>query len=233
MSLAACAFGVLGLLAFVLWRLNPVIDPHFQHLMTPLWRYWQSKGPTSVIGGTLWGMVLIVSVALYVAYKETNAFDTPRRSRFYWLYVTLAVLVAFQLFSLGMFFVVTTPVAYYRYPAPPYQTHAVLRENIVLTLLTIGIALYLFKQKAKLAYGISEIIIAIMSNAALMTRIDVTDFPKIGVAWQDWLNVAAFTYLLSRGISNTADAIRERQEKREAARLGIPDTDAPDDETQL
>jgi hypothetical protein len=93
----------------------------------------------------------------------------------------------------GQVYVTRAPVPYYHYPSPSYQIDAILRETLVMALLTGGTALYIFKQQAKIAYGISEIAVGILSNVVLLQRIDVSQFPKLGITWQDWINVGAFT----------------------------------------
>jgi hypothetical protein len=64
MGVAALGFAFLCFLIFALWRLNPVIEPHFQRLMTPAWQYWDKKGPRYAIGGTVACLALGLAVSL-------------------------------------------------------------------------------------------------------------------------------------------------------------------------
>ena len=85
----------------------------------------------------------------------------------------------------------------------------------MLLLTAFALFLYWFKPKTKILYGFSEILVAILSNLALIGRIDLSHIPQVTISWQDGIAMGAFTYLLSRGITNViegASVYRDRFE---------------------
>jgi hypothetical protein len=109
-----------------------------------------------------------------------------------------------------------TYIRYKRFPelrVHPLYIASLLRVNCVTILLIIGIGLYLFKQQSKLLYGISETAIAIVSNLALIQRIDLSHPPAIHVATADAVAIGVFTYLLSRGLANAVEGADETRKK--------------------
>jgi hypothetical protein len=83
--------------------------------------------------------------------------------------------------------------------------------------------MYLLKIKAKAYFGIAEIAVALISNSALIKSIDLSGFPKVKITTTEALAVGAFTYLLSKGISNMLEGFEEIREKRkeESAKMGL------------
>ena len=75
----------------------------------------------------------------------------------------------------------------------------------VILLIAVGIVIYLFKSKSQLLYGVSEIVIAVLSNLVLITRMDVSSSGHITLSGSDAISIVVFTYLLSRGIGNVVD----------------------------
>ena len=99
-------------------------------------------------------------------------------------------------------------------PANIQAPNAVATINIVAFLLLVAFGLYVFKKYWKFYYGISELIIGIASNVALLSRIDMPSLTHFKLVAQDYVGLSVFTYLLSRGMSNIFDGLQEQSEKR-------------------
>jgi len=120
-----------------------------------------------------------------------------------------------------MMFANYQPIANFVSRHPIYYQVA-FRVNCVTILLIAAVGLYLFKQKSKIFYGTSEIVVAIFYNLTLIRHIDLSRIPKISVPTADIVGIAVFTYLLSRGFSNLAEGIDDRNKEKSKAATPLP-----------
>lgn len=81
---------------------------------------------------------------------------------------------------------------------------------LVTGLIAIGGSLYLFRQRSKMVYGLSEVLVGILANLTLISHIDFRK-PLVASLRQNSVPIGAFTYLLSRGISNAVDGYAQKK----------------------
>jgi hypothetical protein len=94
----------------------------------------------------------------------------------------------------------------------PLYFDIAFRTDVVIVLTAFAVFLYWFKSKAKMFYGFTEIVIGILSNLTLIGHLDISHFPRLILTTQDIIAFGAFTYLLSRGVSNVMEgAVSYRQ----------------------
>jgi hypothetical protein len=158
-------------------------------------------------------LIAITAGVLYLLHTKFDIFSLPSTHNFYWLRVVFFVFAFFEIEWVAMIFV------NYRVFSEQVSRHLLyyqvaFRVNCVTILLIAAVGLYLFKQKSKIFYGTSEIIVAIFYNLALIRHIDLSHIPKISVPTADIVGLAVFTYLLSRGFSNLAEGIDERSKEK-------------------
>ena len=84
----------------------------------------------------------------------------------------------------------------------PLYFGVLIRTAAVMLMTSFAIFIYFFKEQSKFLYGLSEVVIAVLSNLALIGRIDFSKMPHVIGSGTDVIALCAFTYLLSRGISN-------------------------------
>ena len=64
------------------------------------------------------------------------------------------------------------------FTAHPIFFSVLLQTTAATLLMTIALAVYLFKKKAKIAYGVSEVALAVIANLALISHLDLSLFLK-------------------------------------------------------
>jgi ABC-type xylose transport system permease subunit len=123
-------------------------------------------------------------------------FDFKKRGELYWLYVTLTVLVLFFIFEFtGPFLTPRRVVSVTRQTHPMYYL-ALARICIVNLLLILGV------------------IVAVLSNIAIIAPLKLTDFPKTHFTTTDLLALGALAYLFSKGIGDVIDGVKQIREKK-------------------
>ncbi len=100
-----------------------------------------------------------------------------------------------------------------------------LRSIFAIALIIAGILLYLFKKYSKLLYGLSEIVLAVISNIALIERADISHLSTMTPKTSDILAFVVFTYLLSRGVSNAVEGVQERLDRSARIETGGTEED--------
>lgn len=207
---ASIVLGFLGLLllsVWVTWHFWPRIPQWEGSLLNQE----EKLGPVGIIAISLVLFALnvfIVFLGFLGRYLRKGRLRIPYVKFFaiYLGYLAIAQLVGY--------FVVTriSPTLFVRHQL---YVGVFLRTDAVLLLTAFALFLYWFKSKTKILYGFSEILIAILSNLALIGRIDLSHIPQVTISWQDGIAMGAFTYLLSRGITNViegASVYRDRFE---------------------
>jgi hypothetical protein len=197
-------------LALVIWA------PLFEHVSASIRAFC-----FAIFSWDLLIQVIIVSVSM-TALLIKMAFDTVRKfdsweedaEGKYWYYVLLVVVIS-QTFQIVPIFLILRSL--YTGQADTNSMAVFARIEIVMLLLILGICMYLLKLKTKSYFGMAEIGVALVSNSALIKSIDLSGFPRIKVTTTEALAIGAFTYLLSKGISNMLEGFEEIREKRKEA----------------
>src|SRR5437660_9206333 len=88
-----------------------------------------------------------------------------------------------------------------------------VRVYLVAALLILGTCIYAFKRWNKAVFGVSEIVVALLSNSALLNHINLSHFPD-NMSSADALAVGVFTYLLSKGVGDVLEGMEEKEEEK-------------------
>jgi hypothetical protein len=161
------------------------------------------------------GAIFILAVLLAFFYFYTGAFK-KQASETRWLKLTLVLMALINV--PGLLDVLSLKSKeFIAYGPEPQVLRASVGTELVIALTTIGIAIYLFKKTHQVIYGFSEIIMAILSNIALIQSLDLTRFPKIPIQPSQVLAMGLFAYLLSAGIGNIAEGVEKMRAVPKAA----------------
>jgi len=152
----------------------------------------------------------------WFALGMANRFDEWPRDSKYVNYILIIMLLAptFQAIS----FIMEGISAHYGHRPGVYSSQTLVRTLIVAGLIGIGILIYLFKQASKPLYGMFEIAIALLTNSALISGLNLSSFPR-NVHTADLVAIGLFTYLLSKGIGTTIDGLEEDQKRRKSLKI--------------
>jgi hypothetical protein len=77
----------------------------------------------------------------------------------------------------------------------------------------VGLLLYLFKKYLKIFYGLSQIVIAILTDLSLLRDSNITHMPARDLSPLGLFAFAAFTFLLSKGVTDVVDGVQEKIDK--------------------
>jgi hypothetical protein len=174
----------------------------------------EAKGMQSLLVGNVFVNLLFTGLILWFVYFCTDAFDFKKRGELYWLYVTLTVLVLFFIFEFtGPFLTPRRVVSVTRQTHPMYYL-ALARICIVNLLLILGVIVAIIKQRSTVLYGAVEVIVAVLSNIAIIAPLKLTDFPKTHFTTTDLLALGALAYLFSKGIGDVIDGVKQIRKKK-------------------
>jgi hypothetical protein len=206
----ACA---VVLLIFGIWiRFMIWVVKHSLTLSDSITSQIEQRGPIAIVGYVMIALIFgLIPTALF-AHLRFHRLFAKADEKFRWLYTTVIAWGILLLFS-----IVTTPLLQ-RLPfigqslGPLMIRHnefyrVTYQVYVVVFLAVLGACLYIFKQKSQLVFGLSEVAVAVISNATLVSKIDFTQFPQISTSTQDWIGICVFTYLLSRGVGNIVEGI--------------------------
>ena len=194
-----------GINWFFFWSM-----PKILRFKSPLLGYFVGKGPVATVTYLICVGSAAVVIGLFLLYWYTRAFDPALRSSEFWYKLTLKWLLVVEAGSVIVYAFLRNLWGYQRNEFPTYVFDASIRVVFVITLLTIGIAVYIFKQKSKILYGLSEMLIGILSNLAVIEHIQITNSLGVHLSADEWIKVGAFTYLLGSGFANVADGVKAR-----------------------
>ena len=205
--------GVLGLLTWGIARLSRHYEAEQLRFGDRMFRVFEAKGQDFEVWMSLGIFLAVIVAGLGYALFKYKAFRKSREKPLFWLWITfgyLAFVVLSQFFSMFM-----GHKLYGSYIEKHHIYYDVqLRSIFAIGLILVGILLYQFKKASKFFYGLSEIALAVISNLALIERADITHVSTFTVRTPDLVAFAAFTYILSRGISNTVEGVQERIDAR-------------------
>jgi hypothetical protein len=203
---------VIALILYTMWpprgSAAQTIPPSMAYFVTWL----NQHNPVYIVLLVLCVYAVLFGAMIYMAHRKLRLFDLRKDHPFYWAKV-LFLFVTFIVLWSGFTFYRTSSDYSTLYAVYPTYGATVAKVAAVLVLTNIGIGLYLFKQYSKLLYGLSEIALAVASNLALLNRIDFSHAPKIILSSTDAIGIAAFTYLLSRGVTNFVEGFDERRSR--------------------
>jgi hypothetical protein len=200
------ALGILAFLSLIFWltthNLSSLSSPD------PVADWFEHRDPRVIVATLTMLMITAPVIFLLLLDKVFGIGQLPATHPFHWL----KLLFGFCVLAEASWFV-GVYVQYQHYSdfntRYPIYFSALLRVNCAALLLITGIGLYLLKQQSKMVYGLSEIAVALTSNIALIKNIDLSRAPTISLHTTDFVGLAVFTYLLSRGISNVSEGIDE------------------------
>jgi hypothetical protein len=177
----------------------------------------ESEGMQHLLLSNVAVILVFTALILWAAYVFSDSFDFTKRDELYWLYVTLAVLVAFFLFQFsGPFLFPNLVVSVTRKTHPAYYL-MLSRMCVVNLLLILGVAIAIIKQKSTLIYGAAEVTVAVISNAAIIASLNLAEFPKTHFTATELVALGALAYLFSKGIGDVIEGVKQiRKRKLEA-----------------
>ena len=112
----------------------------------------------------------------------------------------------------GQFLFPNFAVTVTRQSHPVYYL-AMARICLVNILLILGVVVALIKCTSKLLYGIAEVVVAVVSNVAIITPLNLSDFPKTHFKITELLALGALAYLFSKGIGDAVDGVGDIRKK--------------------
>jgi len=209
------AVGVLvSAIALVIWGLVALHRSALRHLDSTIGSV-ESKGTEHLTIALIGTFIFLIGIWLLVAWAAFDVFNpSKRKSELYWLYVTIAVLICFLFLEAKPFTIVpgeNTGEIYARHPA---YLLANARACLVIVLLIVGIGIYIFKCRLKLAYGLAEVSAAIVSNVAIISHLNLSSFPKVHFTRLDLFAICALAYLLSKGIGDAVEGVNDIMKKK-------------------
>jgi hypothetical protein len=174
--------------------------------------YLERHGTKAIVIFVL-GSILIGCLRTFLreVIKLKKAEDLRYEELFYKTITSLAIGILVAI--VGFFILRHSPRVFWYWNHKQYLS-LWLQCDLVLCLILLGVVVYRFKKKSKLLYGVSEIAIAITSNLALISRVDVLHLQQAPPSIQTVIAIGAFTYLLSQGIGNVAEGLGEIDKKR-------------------
>lgn len=146
-----------------------------------------------------------IALTLGAAYSAFGVFS-GHTSGSKWLYTTLGAL-ALQECALFVRLAMGLDRSRISQHLKFYSVH--LRFHFVVSLLVIGMLLYLFKKASKLLYGFSEIVIAIATQLALINGINLTNLSESTLSSTQIIGIGGLTYVLARGVTNVVEGFSE------------------------
>jgi hypothetical protein len=205
----AIALGVL----WAAWKTSVFLTSRVDHFLPP-----QVQDASSPFGveqaAIITSTVLTLAIALFLAYRKTGAFTKEHSSPDYWIYVTLSVLALIFGSNSLMYLNHRYGTSAGSHPTPQNMMDFIFIVSTVLFLITLGVALALFKKSKRLWYGISEILVGIVGNVGTFKDLSESHAIKFFSSFDNLSKIVVFTYLLSRGASNVIEAVTKIQEDK-------------------
>jgi len=199
------AVGVYYFLRHVVGPWEATVFDHFQS-----WTERQSTFMTAVIvGGTF--LLFALQVVVWASEKLMTSKSKPTDMRWFYGVIGGLVLVAGADLWAYVIHPSATTVRDLQRHATWYRVR--LHFDTVIVLVAAGCAIYLFRRRYLIAYGFGEILVAVLSNLALIDEIDLTRLPHIAMTSTQVIEVGALLYLLSQGVSDLMDGVTAMRER--------------------
>ncbi|NYF89835.1 hypothetical protein RBB79_09750 [Tunturiibacter empetritectus] len=197
--------GLWWLIFWAAFRITPT-EIHWNDIYLSWIEKW---GPHLVIVHAIVFFILPIAVFLFILYKKSHAFEKSRTRQLYWLHLTIAALTGLLVSLLCWYLVFRRSVGDH-FASHSFYYNVLARSILCTGLLLVGILLYLFKKHLKIFYGLSQIVIAILSNLTLLQKSNLTHMPARDLSSLGLFAFAAFTFLLSKGVSDVVEGVQER-----------------------
>jgi hypothetical protein len=175
----------------------------------------EKRGPHFVVYHAIVFFILPVAAFLFLVYRKSHAFQKSRERPLYWLYLTIAALTGLLVCLLCWCLIFRRSFAGL-FASHPFYYNVLARSILCTGLLLVGIFLYLFKKYLKIFYGLSQIVIAILSSLTLLRESDLNHMPALNLSSIGLFAFVAFTFLLSKGVSDVVDGVQEWIDKTPA-----------------
>ena len=176
----------------------------------------EKRGPHFVVYHAIVFFILPIAAFLFLVYRRFHVFQKSRARPLYWLYLTIAALTYVLVCLLCWYLIFRRSFAGH-FAAHLFYYYVLARAILCTGLLLVGILLYLFKKYLKIFYGLSQIVIAILSNLTLLQKSDLTHMPARDLSSLGLFAFAAFTFLLSKGVSDVVEGVQEWIDKTPAS----------------
>ncbi|MBB5345301.1 hypothetical protein [Tunturibacter empetritectus] len=176
----------------------------------------EKRGPRFVVYHAIVFFILPIAAVLFLVYRRTHAFQKSRERSLYWLYLTIAALTGL-LVSLLCWYLIFRHSFAGHFAAHPFYYNVLARSILCTGLLLVGFFLYLFKKYLKIFYGLSQIVIAILSSLTLLEESDLNHMPALDLSKVGLFAFVAFTFLLSKGVSDVVEGVKEWIDKTPAS----------------
>lgn len=172
----------------------------------------EKRSPHLVVLHAIAFFILPIALFLFILYKKSHAFEKSRARPLYWLHLTIAALTGL-LVSLLCWYLVFRQSFGGHFASHSFYYNVLARSILCTGLLLVGILLYLFKKYLKIFYGLSQIVIAILSSLTLLQKSDLNHMPALDLSSIGLFAFVAFTFLLSKGVSDVVEGVQERIDK--------------------
>jgi len=177
---------------------------------------WLDMRPAIAVVYAVVGAFMLAAVSLYFASvtpERKLPFADKKFGRVYVFVGVLFCLSAFQT-TAGLTLKALPSSWLLKYPQFTHTSGMIQTGTI---LLILGAIIYIFKKKALIIYGITEVVMAMISNVALLSKLDLYQSSPSDMVKQ-LLPIFVFLYLLSKGIGNIIDGLNDLGEKRITAK---------------
>ncbi len=211
-TLVVAVIAVVGANYFLRYVVGPWELMLFDHFQS--WTERQSTVMSVlIVGGT--SMLLVLQVAAWAYGKLATERAKPTDMRwFYGLIGGLVLVAGLDLWTYVLHPSATT-VADLKRHATWYGIR--LHFDTVIVLVAAGCGIYLLRRRFLIAYGFGEVVVAVLSNLALIDEIDLTRLPHIALTSTQMIEIGALIYLLSQGVSDLMDGVTAMRERQAAA----------------
>jgi cytochrome bd-type quinol oxidase subunit 2 len=185
----------------------PHVDASFHWVVGP------AERSHPILASTLEIAAFIGLLAFFIVLvmRREKVLDARRTSEEDWLWIVFGILALVALMPLIDFVFPRTPSKFAELPLVHLTT---LRIQLICGLIALGTALYLFKRRSRIAFGAAEIVLAILTNRALLVKLDLSTFPRLQISSTDLIAFGAMAFLLSQGITDIADGVKIVRDRR-------------------
>jgi len=215
-TLVVAVVAAVGAYYFLRHVVTPWEATAFDHFQS--WTERQSTVMSVLIVGGV-SMLLVFQIAVWAYGKLATERSKPTDMRWFYGLIGGLVLVA----GADLWTYVIHPS---RATVEDLHRHATwygirLHFDTVIVLVAAGCGIYLFRRRYLIAYGFGEVVVAVLSNLALIDEIDLTRLPHIALTSTQTIEIDALVYLLSQGVSDLMDGVTAMRE-RWAGASGAP-----------
>jgi hypothetical protein len=196
--------------AFFLLAVGLVAWGHFFYLPSKVWNVAVGVVLIDFLLQCLIGFTTLTAGMLHLGFDLSRSAKTWLPEDFYWNLI--AIVIAATCFALWIPWISQFRSILVQGADKTVSNQTYLRIAAISALLVAAIVLQALKKGSKILFGLAEVIIAFVTNYAIIAKLDLTSFPpKIPPA--DMMAIVVFTFVLAKGIGTTIEGIQAKREQ--------------------